>query len=43
MNRNNGLKSFALVAAVFLVLSWLRLDPGSSGTETVGTTGWLRE
>ena len=29
MNRNNGLKSFALVAAVFLILSWLRLDPGS--------------
>jgi ABC-type branched-subunit amino acid transport system substrate-binding protein len=28
MNKNNGLKTFALVAAVFLVLSWLRLDPG---------------
>lgn len=25
---NNGLKSFALVAALFLLLSWLRLDPG---------------
>lgn len=39
MNRNsglnnNGLKTFALVAAVFLVLSWLRLDPGSN-TATV--------
>ncbi|HVF75451.1 MAG TPA: ABC transporter substrate-binding protein [Acidimicrobiales bacterium] len=34
MNRNNGLKTFALVAAVFLVLSWLRLDPGS-GEQTV--------
>lgn len=31
MTRNNGLKSFALVAAVFLVLSWLRLDPGDDG------------
>lgn len=30
MSRNNGLKSFALIVAVFLVISWLRLDPGSS-------------
>lgn len=36
MTRNNGLKSFALVAAVFLVLSWLRLDPGSSD-QTIAT------
>lgn len=31
MTRNNGLKSFALVAAIFLLLSWLRLDPGANG------------
>jgi ABC-type branched-subunit amino acid transport system substrate-binding protein len=28
MKGNNGLKTFALVAAVFLLLSWLRLEPG---------------
>lgn len=38
MTRNNGLKSFALVAAVFLVLSWLRLDPGA-GDQTISSTG----
>jgi ABC-type branched-subunit amino acid transport system substrate-binding protein len=37
MTRNNGLKSFALVAAVFLLLSWLRLDPGSGDGEGVST------
>jgi branched-chain amino acid transport system substrate-binding protein len=30
---NNGVKSFALVAALFLLLSWLRLDPGSPGND----------
>lgn len=39
MNRNNGLKSFALVAAVFLVLSWLRLDPGSSDQALTTNSG----
>jgi branched-chain amino acid transport system substrate-binding protein len=28
--KNNGLKTFALVAAVFLLLSWLRLEPQSA-------------
>ncbi|MDQ3757408.1 MAG: ABC transporter substrate-binding protein [Actinomycetota bacterium] len=37
MTKNNGLKSFALVAAVFLVLSWLRLDPGSSNDQALTT------
>lgn len=36
---NNGLKSFALVAALFLLLSWLRLDPGSSGEKSAVNTG----
>lgn len=35
MNKNNGFKTFALVAAVFLVLSWLRLDPGSTGSQAL--------
>lgn len=39
MNRNNGLKSFALVAAVFLLLSWLRLDPGSSDSAVNAGSG----
>ena len=48
MTRDNGIKSFALVAALFLLLSWLRLDPGAGGadgpsseavTEEVATTG----
>jgi ABC-type branched-subunit amino acid transport system substrate-binding protein len=30
MKGNNGLKTFALVAAVFLLLSWLRLEPGEN-------------
>lgn len=30
MSRNNGLKTFGVVAAVLLLLSWLRLDPGST-------------
>ena len=32
LNTNNGLKSFALLAALFLLLSWFRLDPGSEGS-----------
>ena len=28
--KNNGVKTFALVAAIFLLLSWVRLDPGDS-------------
>lgn len=30
--KNNGVKSFALIAAMFLLLSWLRLDPGDGAT-----------
>jgi ABC-type branched-subunit amino acid transport system substrate-binding protein len=33
LRTNNGLKSFALIAALFLLLSWLRLDPGSSAND----------
>lgn len=44
MNKNNGLRTFALVVAVFLVLSWLRLDPGSSTQSTLPEdAGSLRE
>lgn len=40
MTRDNGVKSFALVAAMFLVLSWLHLDPGSKGSgSSVGAGG----
>jgi ABC-type branched-subunit amino acid transport system substrate-binding protein len=34
LTANNGLKSFALIAALFLLLSWLRLDPGSDNAST---------
>lgn len=33
--KNNGVKTFALVAAVFLLLSWLRLEPGDKLSSTV--------
>ena len=36
--KSNGLKSFALISAVFLLLSWLRLDPGDNAS-SVGATG----
>jgi ABC-type branched-subunit amino acid transport system substrate-binding protein len=35
--RNNGLKTFALVVAAFLLLSWVRLQPGTSGAGGVSS------
>lgn len=35
---NSGFRSFALIASVFLLLSWVRLDPGDTGAGTATDT-----
>jgi ABC-type branched-subunit amino acid transport system substrate-binding protein len=41
--KNSGLKSFALVAAIFLVLSWVRLQPETNAGSTGGGASSSRE
>jgi branched-chain amino acid transport system substrate-binding protein len=38
LRSNNGIKSFAIVVVLFLLLSWFQLDPGSDG-DNVATGG----
>lgn len=36
--KNNGLRTFALVASVFLLLSWMRLEPGQKAANSAANT-----
>jgi ABC-type branched-subunit amino acid transport system substrate-binding protein len=36
--KNNGLKTFAIVAAVFLLLSWVRVEPGQRASQAKAGT-----